>query len=104
MQSDNRRKSKIACVDGPEFDGDQVNFDEAMRRQNMYKTEEGRNILEIEDGETHHNPSCPNHEIIVDKKKRVPVREQEPDIRNKNFEKYVMDIIGRSSSRSFKMH
>ena len=68
-------KVKFACVDGPEFDGDQVNFDEAMRRQNMYKTEEGRNILMIEDGETHHNPSCPNHEIVVDKKKRVPVRE-----------------------------
>lgn len=79
-------KVKFACVDGPEFDGDQVNFDEAMRRQTMYKTEEGRNILMIEDGETHHNPVCPNHEIIVDKKKRVPVREQEPDVRNKNFE------------------
>ncbi|MFR3819767.1 MAG: NADPH-dependent glutamate synthase, partial [Fusobacterium varium] len=52
----------------------------------MYKTEEGRNILMIEDGETHHNPACPNHEIIVDKKKRVPVREQDPDVRNKNFE------------------
>lgn len=79
-------KVKFACVDGPEFDGDQVNFDEAVRRQTMYKTEEGRNILMIEDGETHHNPACPNHEIIVDKKKRVPVREQEPDVRNKNFE------------------
>lgn len=79
-------KVKFACVDGPEFDGDQVNFDEAMRRQTMYKTEEGRNILMIEDGETHHNPACPNHDIIVDKKKRVPVREQEPDVRNKNFE------------------
>lgn len=79
-------KVKFACVDGPEFNGDQVNFDEAMRRQTMYKTEEGRNILMIEDGETHHNPACPNHEIIVDKKKRVPVREQEPDVRNKNFE------------------
>lgn len=79
-------KVKFACVDGPEFDGDQVNFDEAMRRQTMYKTEEGRNILMIEDGETHHNQACPNHEIIVDKKKRVPVREQEPDVRNKNFE------------------
>ena len=96
-------KVKFACVDGPEFDGDQVNFDEAMRRQNMYKTEEGRNILEIEDGETHHNPSCPNHEIIVDKKKRVPVREQEPDIRNKNFDEvcygYNMEEAQAEASR-----
>lgn len=96
-------KVKFACVDGPEFDGDQVNFDEAMRRQNMYKTEEGRNILEIEDGETHYNPSCPSHEIIVDKKKRVSVREQEPDIRNKNFEEvcygYNMEEAQAEASR-----
>ena len=31
---------KFACVDGPEFDGHKVNFDEAMRRQTIYKTEE----------------------------------------------------------------
>lgn len=96
-------KVKFACVDGPEFDGDKVNFDEAMRRQNMYKTEEGRNILLIEDGETHHNPSCPNHEMIVDKKKRVPVREQEPDIRNKNFDEvcygYNMEEAQTEASR-----
>ena len=36
---------KFACVDGPEFDGHLVNFDEAMRRQNIYKTEEGRAFL-----------------------------------------------------------
>ena len=33
---------KFACVDGPEFDGHLINFDEAMKRQQMYKTEEGR--------------------------------------------------------------
>ena len=77
---------KFACVDGPEFNGDDVNFDEAMRRQNMYKTEEGRNILKIEDGETHENPACPNHEPTFEPKKRVPVREQKPEIRNKNFD------------------
>lgn len=31
-------KTKFACVDGPEFDAYQVDFDEAMRRQGMYKT------------------------------------------------------------------
>ncbi len=33
-------KVKFACVDGPDFDGHEVDFDEAMRRQLMYKTEE----------------------------------------------------------------
>ena len=47
-------KVKFACVDGPEFDGHLVNFDEAMRRQLMYKTEEGRATLELEEGDTHH--------------------------------------------------
>lgn len=31
---------KFACVDGPDFDGHQVDFEEAMRRQRMYKTHE----------------------------------------------------------------
>lgn len=30
-------KTKFTCVDGPEFDGHKVDFNEAMRRQNMYK-------------------------------------------------------------------
>ncbi len=33
-------KVKFACVDGPDFDGHQVDFDEAMRRQLMYKSQE----------------------------------------------------------------
>lgn len=35
-------KTKFACVDGPDFDGHEVDFDEAMRRQNMYKREENK--------------------------------------------------------------
>ncbi|MBU3197618.1 sulfide/dihydroorotate dehydrogenase-like FAD/NAD-binding protein [Clostridium algidicarnis] len=49
---------KFACVDGPEFDGHLVNFDEAMRRQTMYKTQEGRKILKKEEGDTHHGGGC----------------------------------------------
>ena len=33
-------KVKFACVDGPDFDGHEVDYDEAMRRQEMYKKEE----------------------------------------------------------------
>lgn len=50
---------KFACVDGPEFDGHQVNFDEAMRRQQIYKTEEGRAMLAATEGDTHHG-GCGN--------------------------------------------
>ncbi|OPX42711.1 dihydroorotate dehydrogenase B, electron transfer subunit [Ruminiclostridium hungatei] len=35
-------KTKFACVDGPDFDGHEVDFDEAMRRQGMYKKHENQ--------------------------------------------------------------
>lgn len=50
---------KFACVDGPEFDGHLVNFDKAMRRQQIYKTEEGRAFLKKKEGDTHHG-GCGN--------------------------------------------
>ena len=45
---------KFACVDGPEFDGHLVDFDQAMKRSQMYKTEEGRALLKLQEGDTHH--------------------------------------------------
>ena len=45
---------KFACVDGPEFDGHLVDFDQAMKRQQMYKTAEGRAFLKAQEGDTHH--------------------------------------------------
>ena len=52
-------KVKFACVDGPEFDGHLVNFDEAMKRQTLYKTAEGRAFLAAKEGNTHHG-GCGN--------------------------------------------
>lgn len=52
-------KVKFACVDGPEFDGHLVNFDEAMKRQQIYKTAEGRAMLKEQEGDTHHG-GCGN--------------------------------------------
>ncbi|KFX56913.1 sulfide/dihydroorotate dehydrogenase-like FAD/NAD-binding protein [Clostridium botulinum] len=49
---------KFACVDGPEFDGHLVDFDESMRRQAMYKSEEGRAQLKVEEGNTHSHGGC----------------------------------------------
>lgn len=33
-------KVQFACVDGPDFDAHQVDFDELVRRQGMYRSEE----------------------------------------------------------------
>lgn len=49
---------KFACVDGPEFDGHLIDFDESIRRQAMYKTEEGKATLKVEEGDTHKKPGC----------------------------------------------
>lgn len=37
-------ETKFACVDGPDFDGHKVDFDEAMRRQTMYKGQEKQSL------------------------------------------------------------
>lgn len=50
---------KFACVDGPEFDGFLVNFEEAMERMKLYKTQEGRDFLKAKEGDTHHG-GCGN--------------------------------------------
>lgn len=33
-------KTRFTCVEGPEFDGHEVDFDEAMRRQSMFREQE----------------------------------------------------------------
>jgi ferredoxin--NADP+ reductase len=53
---------KFACVDGPEFDGHLVDFDQAMKRLQMYKSEEGRKVLREKEGAAHHHPDCECHD------------------------------------------
>lgn len=44
---------KFACVDGPEFDAHLIDFDEAMRRQSMFKTAEGKKAIQREQASVH---------------------------------------------------
>lgn len=46
-------ETRFTCVDGPEFDGHKVDFDEAMRRQAMYRKQES-NASEKQE----HNCQC----------------------------------------------
>ena len=52
-------KVKFACVDGPEFDGHEVDFAQAMQRMKLYASEEGRLYLKAKEGDTHHG-GCGN--------------------------------------------
>ena len=84
-------KTKFTCVDGPEFDGYAVDFAEAMKRQAMYDTIEGRK--RIEDEETREGHVCfvggvDNDE--PDRRIQVPMREQPADERIKNFREVAL--------------
>jgi ferredoxin--NADP+ reductase len=37
LNVDGKRVTKFACVDGPDFNGYEVDFDEAISRSNMYR-------------------------------------------------------------------
>ena len=50
---------KFACVDGPEFDGFKINWNECMKRSQMYKTVEGEAKLQYLEGKSHHG-GCGN--------------------------------------------
>ena len=90
-------KTKFTCVDGPEFDAHLVDFDEAIRRQSMYKTHEIAT-----DSEDHkcNLTAAVNHTI---KKRRVPVREQDAIVRVKNFDEvcygYTMEEAMEEADR-----
>ncbi len=90
---------KFACVDGPEFEAHDINFDEALRRQAMYKSVENK----TESGEkssiqeNNNSQCCVNEkidiednegkkEITYDRKKKVPDIVQPAEERIHNFE------------------
>ncbi|HPM75772.1 MAG TPA: NADPH-dependent glutamate synthase [bacterium] len=74
---------KFVCVDGPEFDGHQVNFKELLTRQSMYASEEHRAmwdyILTEEAGEA-----------VERMKKRIDMPRQDPRVRVTNFDEVAL--------------
>ncbi len=91
-------KVKFACVDGPEFDGFKVNFDEAQMRLRMRK----ENTLEDE----HENDECPiEHEEVQDAKKRSLPYVREPLHRAHTFDEvslgYTFKEVVAEANRCF---
>lgn len=84
-------ETRFTCVDGPEFDGSLVDFDEAMKRQAMYNTLEGKKQLEeIERQENHQCHIGGIVEETPDKKKAVPLRKLSAKERIKSFAEVCM--------------
>ena len=72
-------ETKFACVDGPEFDGHQVDFAELMSRNGTYCQREK------EVTETH---ACRMEETVMPNMslKKTPMPEQDPKVRARNFQ------------------
>ena len=77
-------KTKFVCVDGPEFDGHLVDFDELMQRSEMYAREEHRAMWDYE---------CRLQEAenkLKRANKREPMPKQDPKMRIQNFDEVAL--------------
>lgn len=63
-------KTRFVCVDGPEFDGHQIDFDEMLKRMGAFKTIERQEMSKIS------NATCEVVEEIDDKDRKAPWREE----------------------------
>ena len=84
-------ETKFTCVDGPEFDGYKVNFEEALQRQAMYNNVEGKKQLDAEEtaeGHTCHIGGVA--EEVRDNKKRIPISEIPAKERITNFKEVCL--------------
>ncbi len=77
---------KFACVDGPDFDGHLVDYDELMQRNGLYKEEEANdkdhicNLIKMGDEHVEREKYKVNMSL-----EKVPMPEQPGDVRNKNY-------------------
>lgn len=87
-------KIKFACVDGPEFDGHKINFDESLNRMKLYKTPEGRALLREREGSTFHSGGHCADNFVREEEfsvwKAVPITEQDPLLRGNNFDEVCL--------------
>ena len=86
-------KTKFVCVDGPEFDGHQVDFDELMQRSEMYAREEHRAMWDYE---------CRLQKAAENLKranKREPMPKQDPKMRVQNFDEVALGYTREQAMR-----
>ena len=89
--------TKFVCVDGPEFDGHQVDFAELLKRSDMYRREEHRALWD------HECRLQESEKKLKRANKREPMPKQDPKLRVQNFEEvalgYTRDQAMREASR-----
>lgn len=93
-------ETKFTCVDGPEFLGADIDFDEAMKRQAMYNHVETRKQLEEEEKRENHQCHIGGIcEESFDKHCRVPILEQDPKVRAQNFDEVCLGYNAEEAMR-----
>jgi len=86
-------RTKFVCVDGPEFDGHQVDFQELLKRSEMYRREEHRALWDYE---------CRLLEAEKNLKKankREPMPKQDPKLRVRNFNEVALGYTREGAMR-----
>jgi glutamate synthase (NADPH/NADH) small chain len=86
-------ETKFVCVDGPEFDGHQVDFNELMQRSEMYVREEHRAMWDYE---------CRLQQAEDNLKranKREPMPKQDPKMRVQNFDEVALGYSREQAMR-----
>lgn len=86
-------ETKFVCVDGPEFDGHRVDFDELMQRSEMYAREEHRAMW---DHECRLQKAAEN---LKRANKREPMPKQDPKLRIKNFDEVALGYSREQAMR-----
>ncbi len=86
-------ETKFVCVDGPEFDGHQVDFKELILRQRMYDREERRALWD-------HKCKLEAQAVKVKKSKtREKMPEQDPKLRIQNFNEVALGYTRENALR-----
>jgi glutamate synthase (NADPH/NADH) small chain len=85
-------ETRFACVDGPEFDGHLVDFDELAGRQNAYLEldQHGcRMVSKIKEAELGHKELSAKDRLAIP---RVDMPEQDPEMRSGNFDEVNLGL------------
>jgi glutamate synthase (NADPH/NADH) small chain len=86
-------ETKFVCVDGPEFDGHDVDFNELVLRQQMYNREERRALWD------HQCKLEAKAKALKKTKKREKMPEQDPKLRIQNFNEVALGYTRENAIR-----
>jgi glutamate synthase (NADPH/NADH) small chain len=86
-------ETKFVCVDGPEFDGHKVEFNELMLRGKMYNREERRATWD------HKCKLEAKEKVLKRSKVREPMPEQNPKVRMQNFNEVALGYTKENALR-----